>query len=263
VIDVRLAGGRALAYTVLSAVPVVAFRGIDFYVSNVLQQTKLAMFAAAVVALGFGFWLNASKRKIDNLIEWVFFHARQIAEERLRRVARRVAHTTERDVVDDTLVREPYEALHLSAIALYRRVDAGYVRTAQRGWPADLLEVIDANDTLALELVATRERVSLRAIAWETSRALHGVRPSIAFPVIVRHEVAGMLLVGAKRDGERLDGLELAALEALVAAAATAYEHLDAVEQQRVAEELRRALDDTRKENATLRELLGREASGV
>ena len=263
VIDVRVAGGRALAYTVLSAAPVIAFRGIDYFVSNELQQTKLAVFAAAIVTVGFGFWLNASKRKIDDLIEWVFFHARQIAEERLRRVARRVAHATERDVVDDILVREPFEALRLSAIALYRRVDGTYVRAAERGWPADVLARIDTNDTLALELATTRERVSLDAISWDTARTLHGVRPSMAFPLIMRHDVGGMLLVGAKRDGERLDGLELAALDALVSAAGTAYDQLDAVEQQRVAEELRQALDDAHKENATLRELLGREASGV
>jgi hypothetical protein len=263
VIDVRLAGGRALAYTALSAVPVLAFKVIDVVVSRQLQQTKLALVAEVVVALGFGFWLNASKRKIDDLIEWAFFHTRRVAEERLNRVARRVEHATERDPVDDMLVREPFEALQLSSIALYRRVDGPYVRAAQYGWPTDLLTLIDANDALSLELVATREPVSIDAIAWQAARTLTGVRPSLAFPVIVRHEVAGMLLVGAKRDGERVDGLELDAIRTLVVAAGLAYDHLDALEQQRVAEELREALDDARKENATLRELLGREATGV
>jgi hypothetical protein len=263
VIDVRLAGGRALAYTALSAVPVLAFKVIDVVVSRQLQQTKLALVAEVVVVLGFGFWLNASKRKIDDLIEWAFFHTRRVAEERLNRVARRVEHATERDAVDDMLVREPFEALQLSSIALYRRVDGPYVRAAQYGWPTDLLTLIDANDALSLELVATREPVSIDAIAWQAARTLTGVRPSLAFPVIVRHEVAGMLLVGAKRDGERVDGLELDAIRTLVVAAGLAYDHLDALEQQRVAEELREALDDARKENATLRELLGREATGV
>jgi hypothetical protein len=263
VIDVRLAGGRALAYTALSAVPVLAVKVIDVIVSRQLQQTKLALVAEIVVALGFGFWLSASKRKIDDLIEWAFFHPRQVAEARLRRVARRVEHATERGVVDDMLVREPFEALQLDSIALYRRVDGPYVRVAQYGWPVDVLAQIDANDTLALELVASREPVSVDAIAWPAARTLTGVRPSLAFPVIVRHEVAAMLIAGAKRDGERIDGLELDAIVGLVQAAGMAYDHLDALEQERVADELRRALDAARAESETLRGLLGREASGV
>ncbi len=263
VIDVRLVGGRALAYAALSSVPVLAFKLIDALISRQLQQTKLALVAEVVVALGFGFWLNASKRKIDDLIEWMFFHARRIAEERLRRVARRVAHATERDVVDDMLVREPFEALQLSAIALYRRVDGAYVQAAHCGWPDGALAQVDGNDTLALELVATREPVPIDAIAWQAARTLSAVRPSLAFPVIVRYEVAGMLLLAEKRDGERIDGLEVAAVQSLVVAAGMAYDHLDAVDQEQVADGLRRALDAARAENETLRELLGREASGV
>ena len=263
VIDVRLAGGRALAYAVLSGIPVLLLKLIDALVSRQLQQTKLALVAEVVVALGFGFWLNASKRKIDDLIEWMFFHARRIAEERLSRVARRIAHATERNVVDDMLVREPFEALNLSAIALYRRVDGAYVRAAQCGWPDDELALVDSNDTLALELIATREPVPIDAIAWQAARTLSTMRPSLAFPVIVRYEVAGILLLAEKRDGERIDGLELAAVQALVAAAGMAYDHLDAVDQQHVADDLRSALDAARAENDALRALLGREASGV
>jgi hypothetical protein len=263
VIDVRVVGGRALAYAVLSGVPVLLLKLIDALVSRQLQQTKLALVAEVTVALGFGFWLNASKRKIDDLIEWMFFHARRIAEERLRRVARRIAHATERDVVDDMLVREPFEALQLSAIALYRRAEGAYVRGAHCGWPDDALPLIDGNDALALELIATREPVPIDAIAWQAARTLAGVRPNLAFPVIVRYEVVGMLLLGEKRDGERVDGLELAAVQSLVVAAGMAYDHLDAVEQQRIADDLRHALDSAHAENQTLRGLLGREPSGV
>src|SRR5665213_1079571 len=87
--------------------------------------------------------------------------------------------------------------------------------------------------------------------------------PVLAFPLIVRYDVAGLLLLGEKRDAERVDGLELAAVQALVVAAGLAYDHLDALEQQHVADDLRRALDEARAESATLRGLLGREPSGV
>ncbi|HEY6234308.1 MAG TPA: PDZ domain-containing protein, partial [Candidatus Elarobacter sp.] len=105
VIDVRLAGGRAIAYAVLSAVPVAAFSLIDWVLSNQLAQTRFAVFVEICVSIAFGFWVNSSQRRIDNLIETLFFHARRVAEERLRGVARRIAHVTERVGVNLTWLK--------------------------------------------------------------------------------------------------------------------------------------------------------------
>jgi GAF domain-containing protein len=263
VIDVRVAGGRAIAYTVLSAVPVTVFSLIDWALSNQLAQTRFAVFVEVCVSIAFGFWVNASQRRIDNLIESVFFHARRVAEERLRGVARRIAHITERTPLDETLVREPFDALGLTSSALFRLIDGTYARVAQRGWPDDALAVIDANDDLALELIATRAAVDVDRIGWEPGDAVGALRPCVAYPILVRQEPVGLLLLGAKRDGERFDGLEQAALQALVESAAMTYDHLEAVEQRDLAAELQRALEETRRENEALRELRARAASSA
>jgi hypothetical protein len=263
VIDVRIAGGRAIAFAVMSAVPVIGFSLIDLGLSNGLQSTKFALVAEIAVAVGFGFWVNASQRRIDNLIESVFFHTRRVAEQRLGSVARRLVHASDRSVVDETLVREPYEALRLTAVALYLRAGERYVRVTHRGWPDDALPEIDANDSLALELVATGEPVDVKAIAWERERAIAALQPAAAFPICVRRETTGFLLLGEKTDGERLDALERAAVQTLVEAAANVYDHLEGEEQRRIAAELRRALDEAIRQNQTLRALLQREATGA
>ena len=263
VIDVRRAGGRAIAYAVLSAVPVTAFSLIDWALSNQLAQTRFAVFVEVCVSIAFGFWVNASQRRIDNLIESLFFHARRVAEERLRGVARRIAHMTERSPLDETLVREPFEALQLTSSALFRLVDGAYVRVAQRGWPDDVLPVIDHNDDLALELIATRAPVDLDKIGWDPGDAVDPLRPCVAYPILVRQEPVGLLLLGAKRDGERFDALERSALQTLVESAAMTYDHLEAVEHRYLAAELQHALEQARRENETLRELRARAASGV
>ncbi len=196
VIDVRLAGGRAIAYAALSAIPVAVFSLIDWALSNQLQQTRFAVFIEICVSIAFGFWVNSSQRKIDNLIETLFFHARRVAEERLRGVARRIAHITERAPLDETLVREPFESLGLASAALFRLVDGTYARVAQRGWSGDALPVIDANDDLALELVTTREPVETEKIAWDPGasvdamRAVHGLSAARA-PTARRAAAAG------------------------------------------------------------------------
>jgi hypothetical protein len=263
VIDVRLAGGRAIAYAVLSAVPVAAFSLVDWALSNQLAQTRFAVFVEICVSIAFGFWVNASQRRIDNLIETLFFHARRVAEERLRSVARRIAHVTERTPLDETLVREPFEALGLQSSALFRLIDGAYARVAQRGLPDDALPFLDHNDDLVLEIVATRAPVDLLKIGWQHAELPAARRPDAAYPILVRQEPMGILLLGAKRDGERLDALERGALQTLVDCAATAYDHLEAVEQRNLAAELQHALEEMRRENETLRELRARAASGV
>jgi hypothetical protein len=263
VVDVRLAGGRAIAFAVMSAVPVVGFSLIDLGLSNGLQSTKLALVAEIVIAVAFGFWVNASQRRIDNLIESVFFRARRIAEQRLASVARRLPHASERSTIDETLVREPYEALHLTAVALYLRAGRRYVRVAQRAWPDNALPELDENDGLPLELIATSEPVELKAIAWEGAAAITALQPALAYPICVRRDTMGFLLLGEKADGERLDGLERSAVQALVESAANAYDHLEAEEQRRIAADLKRELDEAMRQNQTLRALLHREVSGT
>ena len=262
VIDVRVAGGRAIAYTLLSAVPVTLFSVIDWALSNRLAQTRFAVFVEVCVSVAFGFWVNSSQRRIDNLIEALFFHARRVAEERLRGVARRIAHITERAPLDETLVREPYESLALTATALFRLVDGTFACVAQRGWPDDALPVVDANDDLVLELIATRAPVDLYKMGWATGD-LAARRAEYAYPLLVRQEPIGFLLLGAKRDGERLDGLERSALQTLVESAAMTYDHLEAVEQRNLADALQRTLEEERRQIQTLRELHARAASGV
>lgn len=263
VIDVRLAGGRAIAYALLSAVPVTVFSLIDWALSNQLAQTRFAVFVEVLVSIAFGFWVNSSQRRIDNLIESLFFHARRVAEERLRGVARRIAHVTERMPLDETLVRESYEALALTSAALFRLIDGTYARVAQRGWPDDVLPVVDANDDLALELVSTRAVVDVHKISWAPGEVVSALQPAYAYPILVRQEPVGLLLLGAKRDGERFDALERSALQTLVESAAASYDHLEAVEQRNLADELQRALEEARRENETLRELRARAASSL
>ncbi len=263
VIDVRLAGGRAIAFAILSAIPVIGFSLLDWALSNGLQSSKFALAAEIVVGIAFGFWVNSAQRRIDNLIEAIFFRARRIAEERLQRVARRLPHASDRNAVDEMLVREPYEALRLTAAALYLRAGDRFVRVAQRGWRDDVLPEVGANDGLALELVATAEPVDVRPIAWEGKAAIVALQPAFAYPICVRRETTGFLLLGEKADGERLDALEQAAIAALVEAAANVYDHLEAEDQRRIAADLRRALDEAVRQNQTLRSLLQREASGT
>jgi len=236
VVDVRLAGGRALAFAVLSAIPVTAFGIIDWVLSNKVQQTRFGVLAEVAVAIAFGFWVNSLQHRIDIVIERLFFRRSRVAEERLRVVARQTAYVSDRTTLDEMLVREPFEALELASCALFLRNDETYVRVSQRNFPDDAPTQIDAKDDLVTTALETR--------TWGDTNV---------YPIVVRQQPFGLLLLGAKRDGERLDALERVALQNLVDSAAMTYDHLEAVEQRSVADDLRRALAVLQRENEMLR----------
>jgi hypothetical protein len=254
VIDVRLAGGRALAFAALSAIPVGAFSIFDWALSNQVQRTRFGVLVEVSVAIAFGFWVNSLQHRIDTVIESLFFRRSRVAEERLRVVAQRFAHVSERTTLDEMLVCESFEALGLVSSALFLRIDGTYARVAQRDWPDGAPARIDANDDLVVELTTARAPVDVHKIGSSDVNGEH--RPAVAYPMLVRQEVIGLLLLGAKRDGERLDSLERAALQHLIDSAAMTYDHLEAVEQRRVSDELRRSLEQTRRENEVLRKSL-------
>ncbi len=255
VIDVRLAGGRALAFTALSAIPVGAFSIFDWALSNQVQRTRFGVLVEVSVAIAFGFWVNSLQHRIDTVIESLFFRRSRVAEERLRVVAQRFAHVSERTTLDEMIVDEPFEALGLSSSALFLRMDGTYACVAQRDWPDGAPAWIDANDDLVIELTTTRAPVDVHKIGG--SSGVDGDDSlAVAYPMLVRQEVIGLLLLGAKRDGERFDALERAALQHLIDSAAMTYDHLETVEQRRVSDELRRTLEQTRRENEALRESL-------
>jgi hypothetical protein len=170
------------------------------------------------------------------VIERLFFRRSRVAEERLRVVARQTANVSNRTTLDEMLVREPFEALELTSCALFLRNDETYVRVSQRNFPDDAPTQIDAKDDLVTTALETR--------TWGDTNV---------YPIVVRQQPLGLLLLGAKRDGERLDALERVALQNLVDSAAMTYDHLEAVEQRSVSDDLRRALAVLRRENEMLR----------
>jgi hypothetical protein len=227
VIDVRVAGGRAIAFAMLSAIPVAFFSIADWALSNRLQNTRLGSIVEVCVAIAFGFWVNSIQHRIDAVIESVFFRHSRIAEERLRSVALQIAHARNRTDLAAALVNEPFEALELVSSVLFLERDGTFEAAAQRGSPADAPARLDAGAHLPAQ-----------------------GRNSLQFPIFVQRERIGLLVVGAKNNGERFDTLERAALQNLVESAALTYGQLQTTE-------LQQALEKSRLENRSLRESAG------
>lgn len=230
VLDVRLAISRALVYAIISSGAIIVFALIDFIFGKVLAATKLAIVAEIAASIALGFGLAGLQKRIDRIIDSVFFRRRHEADERLTRIAAALPHASAPAAVDQLMVREPLDAWQLSSGALFRRTDAGpFVRTAAIAWEEDAARRIDPDDSLLLQLQAEGAPLLIAPLHWSTQGVPAGAaRPAIAVPIFVRRALLAVALYGTATSGEDFDADEIRLLVALAAGAAAAYDHLEA-----------------------------------
>ena len=239
VLDVRVAISRAFVYAILSSAAIVLFGLIDFVFEKLLAATKLAIVAEIAASIGLGFGLASLQKRVDRIIDSVFFRKRHEADLRLSRLAGALAHASSAAAVDQLLVREPLDSWELASSALFRRADEGtFARRAAIGWPEAGALAFDPDDVLFLQMQNAVEPMRLAPLHWRPDNVPNGpARPALAVPVLVRRTLVAVALYGAPLSGSDFEADEIRLLAALAAGAAAAYDHLEAEDlRQRVAE---------------------------
>ena len=163
--DIAFIINRAAIYAVLTGVVVAVFAALNWSVGTALRNTGLGIPVEVAFAGALGLTLNVVYRRLDRLVERVFFRRRFEAQSRLSRVARALANVTEDRLIGEALVDEPYEAFDLAGAAFYRRGDADgvYLAAACRGWAEHAVpsgahrngSILDPQEADAIERVGT------------------------------------------------------------------------------------------------------------
>jgi hypothetical protein len=244
ILDVNFIISRALVYGVLTSLIVGIFALIDWFVGKVLAQTQVAAVAEIGAAIGLGFGLSGLHARLDGLIDATIFRDRHRAEKRLARVANAVAHVGSVEAVEDMLVTEPADALHLASATVFRADGSGaFRRTAGVRWRAEDLAELGPDDRLAALLRAEQGPLNVDETGWSPPDLPHGAaRPIIALPILVRHELRAVALYGAHTSGEAVDPDELKLIEKIAAMSSAAIDHLEAIELRRENDSLAREL---------------------
>lgn len=176
-------------------------------------------------------------------------------------------HAESQEFVDESLVREPFDALELVSAAVFRCIGERFERVSAIGWPANCIASMFGSDTLIVHLRAELEPLDLSTLHLDGRRIPDGLaQPLVALPLVVRHELLGFALYSGHRGGEALDPDEIAALQRLVHAAAGAYDHIEAMSRRRRIETLEGQNAELRHGEELVRQMLEAlrgEASGV
>ena len=228
VFDVSFAISRTVVYTVLTSLIVGVFVLIDFVSSKVLEHLQIAIVLEAATALAFGIWLNALHSRIDRFVDRVLFRRRHLAQARLERAGNTVTHSESATFIDEILTLEACDALELASAGLFRR-DGGaeFVRVQAQGWGENDVAVLTRDDHLVISLLAELQSLDIPHIRWPRSDIPAGLaQPLLAVPIVLRHELLGIVLYGGHVGGEAIDPDEGRTLINLAQAAAGAYDHI-------------------------------------
>ncbi len=226
-LDIGFVVNRALVFGIVSAMVVALFTLTEFvigkYVAAFGHVQSLALEALAALAIGAS--LRGIHDRADALVDNVFFRERHRAENALRRLARDAMYITEPDILSERLISAVERNTGPSFSALYLHDNHGsFALREASGSHNGACTTVASNDTAIVRARAAGEPVDLDAISAEIGPS--SIPGALAFPMIVRGELIGLLACGPKRSAETYAPDERAALAELTRSAGIAFDTL-------------------------------------
>jgi hypothetical protein len=208
-IDVGFFLNRAAVFTIVSAIVIAAFVLVEWAASEWFARTgrTASTIISMGVALGLGLSMRYIHKYVDRFVDRVFFRKRHEDEAALRRFAHESSYITDRSILLQRAVREVKEHTNAAdATILVRNGDAAFTSAAEAD---DARTSASENDPGILALRAWHKPVDLASLEDSV------LRGEFAFPMVSRGALVGVLVCGAKRNGESYAPDESEALLAL------------------------------------------------
>jgi hypothetical protein len=189
-LDIGFVINRAAVFTGVSLVVLGTFVLVEWLLTDWLSTAGHAtnVLVSGGVALALGLSIRFVHGRVDHFVDRVFFRSRHEDEEALRTFSREIPYVTDRDI----LLRRAEQTLD-------RHTDATSV---------ELLLHFDDNDPAMVRLRADPHVLDLHGV--ETT-----LRGDIGFPMTARGQLLGVIVLGARRSGERYAPDEISAISQL------------------------------------------------
>lgn len=192
VFDIGFAFNRTVVFTILSTLMLLAFGLTEFTVDKLLHfegREKNVIFDA-VVALGVILSFHRIQHWVSHQVDHIFFKKWHAAAQALRHAMDKAAH-----IADPAVLRERFaEAIAAFAAgagcAIYQHVE-GTGFELQHSTLADAPALLGVDDEAVLEM-----RIAGRWVYLDILKT--AARGQLAFPILARGGMQGLVLVGAK-----------------------------------------------------------------
>ena len=220
VLDLQFVINRALVFTGISVIVVASFVLLEWLLGAVLEYgSRTAGTAAnAGLALVLGLSMRFIHRRVDRVVDRLFFRKRHEDEQALRDFAKEAAYVTERDALLDHTIAKLHEHTDASSAAVLLDGDGRY--HPARWFGESEPQAADENDEAILAMKAHHKPIDPHDYAT-------GLRGDLALPMLVRGGLVGTLVCGVRTRGEAYAPDEVEALSVFAHGIGSA---LDAVE---------------------------------
>lgn len=207
-IDIGFVLNRAVIFAIVSAIVIGAFIAIEWAAGTWLtgMTHTSSTVIGLVVAMGIGLSMRYIHTNVDRFVDRVFFRKRHEDESALRAFAQEAAYITDRSVLLERAVREVREHTDARDASILVLEGSQYRLAAPIDGPR---VAIGENDPAILALRAWRKPLDLH------TRADSALQGELAFPMLSRGALVGVLICGPKVDGESYAPDESDALRAL------------------------------------------------
>ncbi len=216
--DIGFVINRAAVFTGVSFIVVGSFVLLEWALGKWFEDAShvTSVVLNAALALAFGLSLRFVHARVDRFVDRVFFKKRHDDETALRRFAREAAYITDCETL---LQRTRAEVLDHTEAASASILLLDGERSVPADASTDPATGIDINDPA---IVAMR--------TWRDALDLHGYATAIAgeyaFPMLAHGALIGVIVCGAKKNGESFAPDEIDALKTLAHGVGIALESL-------------------------------------
>jgi hypothetical protein len=219
VLDVGFILNRAVVYGAVSAIVVGGFVILETLASTYVHVggPSGGIVLQLLVALALGFSIRAIHGRVDRVVDRVLFRQRHADQAAIVTLTHDVHYMTDPDVVLERCVQTAIRHAHVDQAGIWLRGPRGSYVPRHATFPQPT--AVDENDPAIVAMRARRVVVDLGSL----DSTLPG---AVALPMIVRGELAGTLVCGAKQQGESYAPDETAALRDMATATGLALDAL-------------------------------------
>jgi len=219
VLDFEFVLSRALVVGTVSAIVVASFILLEWLLGTVLAGVSHAtgLIANAALALVLGLSLNPIHKRIDAVIETVFFRKRHEDERALLDFSKEAAYVTDRDALLDQAIEKLARHTDARDAVILLETNAGFVTARSLG--NETVHAVDENDPAILALKTWHKPI-------DPHHYSGGVPGALAAPMLARGRLLGVVVLGERTGGEAYAPDEIEALAQFAHGVGAAYDAL-------------------------------------
>ena len=218
VLDFEFVVNQALVVATVSIIVVASFVLLEWILGTALAGVSHAtgLIANGALALILGLSLNPIHKRVDGLVDSLLFQKRHQDERALREFSKEAAYVTESDALFDQAIATVQRHTDARSAALLLDGHGAYAAVRSFG---DAPPEIGENDGAILALKAWHKPL-------DPHRYATGLEGALAFPMLVRGRLLGVLLLGERAGGEAYAPDEVEALAQVAHGVGTAIDGL-------------------------------------